>query len=42
MMEKRMDALEHMIKTEADETERKEIQEELDKLYVEYNKLMNS
>jgi hypothetical protein len=41
-LEKRIDALNHILSTEDDETERKEIEEELDKVYTEYHKLMDS
>jgi hypothetical protein len=41
-LERRIDSLKHMHDTETDALARDEIQEELDKLYVEYNKLMDS
>lgn len=41
-IEYRIDALKHILSTETDALARDEIEEEIDKLYTEYNKLMDS
>ena len=41
-LESRIDALKHILSSEDNPIERKEIEEELDKVYDEYNKLMDS
>jgi predicted nucleic acid-binding Zn-ribbon protein len=40
-LENRMDSLKHILKTETDKQEIKELEEELDKVHKEYNRIMD-